>query len=570
MKSLLGILGGCLLWASAAAGQLSPLIEADTTITTTTRIDTVVVADTVITPDTVYHHVMRDTVVQGEVLVPKGHRWLIGQNVTIHGVLRTDSGTIVMRPGSSLTFGYKDPYSYVEGGMRYDSTKAGDWGIWVGHLGVLDIQGTPKRGWAREFHSSWASTDELWIAPTNRGDRLPRRWYPGDSIPQADPRMPVAEIANVTRDVSITGGHIHISSSVPSILKHFTYRDGGVMKPAGNGFQTARFTTGRYAIHLHMMGWGSRGMVVEGVALVGSKSRGFVPHGSNGVTFVDNVAVNAGESVLWWDQGDSTDSTTVDRMLALGVYTPANLAGETPRMKAFTLNSGRGNALRNSVATGTRGGSLSHGFNWPSSADNGEAPAVWVFENNLAHNNEGTGHILWFNDKDPHIQTNTLAYLNANLGGQNGAYTNGQKWVGGLFLDGFEWHSGSALDTVTWTPAGMKDVTIERRVGSPLELGFFNKPTNDNAPATFENCHINPKDGVSKAVLFDAYNLSNPFKLVFKNCRVNGVPMAPGDFHFAVWPAPLTGSWIRIVNADGTGYLMEPNASTQTVNVTPF
>src|SRR5690606_536283 len=93
--------------------------------------------------------VLENDTIKGDVVVPAGETWLIGPNVWIEGNLRTDSGTIAMRPGSSLHFIGANPEEYVGGGMGWDPKYARDIGVWVGRAGVLDIRGTPKVGWNR-------------------------------------------------------------------------------------------------------------------------------------------------------------------------------------------------------------------------------------------------------------------------------------------------------------------------------------------------------------------------------------------------------------------------------------
>ena len=91
--------------------------------------------------------------------------------------------------------------------MAWDASRfQNDIGLWVVRSGALDIRGTPKKGWTRRgMHATWARTDEMYIAPTSMDDYEVRRWYAGDPIPRIDPRVPAAEIVNVTRDIVIEG-----------------------------------------------------------------------------------------------------------------------------------------------------------------------------------------------------------------------------------------------------------------------------------------------------------------------------------------------------------------------------
>lgn len=531
------------------------------------RVDTLVVRDTIVRVDTVvvvridtvyvtgpqppplaWDVELRDTLHVGT-LDLTGLDVLIGPNVQVRGVLLSDSGTIFMRPGSDLTFIGLDSTKVVGGGMRYDSTMVNDYGIFCGGVCQLDIQGTPKTGWTREgCASDWAcATDEMWIAPTATGNtaasQTPRRWYAGDSIPQVDPRVPAAEIANVTRDVNIRNGHIHISSKRTQRIEYAALHGMGIFTPS------ARFTSGRYALHFHMMGLAAEGSVVRGVASINARGRVYVPHQSHGIQLIDNVAVNSRAEVFWWDSKQPTNNTLVEGLLVMGSYVPASEVGETPRHAAVVLNGGTGNVIRHSTVTGARGSSSSHAFNWPSSADN-VTSAVWGFgPGNVAHNNEGACIRLWFNDIDPHIMDGFVTYRCEGPGIENGAYGNAHRYLNGISLDNMVWHSGARVDSVFHQPAGATDLMVEANT-VPLTFGVFNKGFNTHL--TFERCSLINTSGGYKVAITDP-DIVNAYKMRFIRCG-----MVPSDILISAFPAAAAGSEIIIEHEDGRIWRLTP------------
>jgi hypothetical protein len=77
-----------------------------------------------------------------------------------------------------------------------------------------------------------------------------------------------AEVMDLTRNVRIEGtpggpAHVFIRSTKPQSIKYAQIRYTGVLK----GTNTSSGTSGRYGLHFHMMGDGSRGSVVEGVVV---------------------------------------------------------------------------------------------------------------------------------------------------------------------------------------------------------------------------------------------------------------------------------------------------------------
>jgi hypothetical protein len=484
--------------ASALAPQAAPQLGTSAAGSTTEKWDSV----------------LKDVTLKGDVVVPANERWLIGPNVQIAGNLRTEGGTIAMRPGSSLKFLGGDPDKYVGGGMGYEAKFANDIGLWVGSNGVLDIRGTPKTGWNRTGKdATWKSTDEYWIAPTGVDDFVPKRWYPGQPIPQINPLVPAAEVMNVTRDVVIEGpGHIHIHSTKPQRVEYVTLRGMGVSNKKHEGS-----VLGRYALHIHHSGDGSRGTIIRGVAAVNSKGTVFVPHESNGITFTDVVSVNSYGSAFWWDNVDRSNDLIVDRFAASGVYMPRSVTGKTSHETAVSLGGGTNLVIRNSAASGARGSSISHGFDWPSSGDN-EGSAIWDFkEGNVAHNNEGSGVRLWFNSFDDHVIANVITYRHGMAGIENGAYANATLYTNTVSVDDKVVQHASGRATPKGRPARFERITAIARKGPALAIGRLRA-----APSTrteFIDCTLEAGPGSPKVQLANP-ETAQPFIALFRHCGV--------------------------------------------------
>jgi uncharacterized protein YjdB len=502
-----------------------------------------------------WDRVLSNETLKGDILVPVGERWLVGANVKVEGNLRTDGGTIAMRAGSSLTFIGADPEKYVGGGMRYESKFANDYGLWVGGTGLLDIACTPKTSWNRTGSDpTWKSTDEYWISPTALNDFTPRRWSPGQSVPRAHARVPAAEVMNVTRDCEITGpAHIHVSSSRPARIEYVTLRGMGITRSDGA-------TTGRYALHLHMQGEGSRGTVIRGVASIDAGGRVFVPHTSHGVTFIDNVCVNSLADCFWWDEGDFTNDVLVDRLAVSGVHMPREITGRTNSPDGISLGAGVNMTMTNSVVSGLRGAHRTQrGFTWPTSAADRHEPVVWeVFDNNVAHNIDGSGMRFWTNRRDPHDIHNFIAYRNAGVDGrgiENGAYANTVRYFDILLIDNFIEHRSSS-STRNWTGGDNRGSIYERvevrnSVGPALRAGPFN--LHGSGYTEFIDCVLVPGSGFKVMEIHGGSDgLTNPARFSFTRCNIK-----PEDISFspeALASSGAEGSHIIIRNADGSAW----------------
>jgi hypothetical protein len=226
---------------------------------------------------------------------------------------------------------------------------------------------------------------------------------------------------NLERDIEITGeGHIRFEHG--SGKSTISYVEIDLQPPV---------ELGKYPLHWHHAGDGSRGTVVEGVVVKNSTNRAFVPHASNGITFRDTIAKDTVGEAYWWDpppeSGDESNNSndiTYDHVLADGVTSNPDLHSEH-RLTAFLLGGGSGNTVIDSVAMNVAGGKDSSGFFWP---ENVAGPRIWVFENNVAHDNSANGIFVWQNSSLDHVIDGFRGYANGNADIDHGAYSNTYRY----------------------------------------------------------------------------------------------------------------------------------------------
>ena len=335
-------------------------------------------------------------------------------------------GTLEMRPNDGVTHTLRflgvDEESFVGGGVEVLES---DRGLWVTGSGRLDLHGEEKVGWNRTgMDASWSGTDELRVAPHAPGDFGTGGFDSftlGASVPQADSSLPATEVFNLTRSVNIEGtaggrSHVTIMSSVPQEIRYVTFRHMGPRQAEGSDTEGVM---GRYPLHFHVAGDGSRGSVVEGSVVRDSGHRGIVVHSSHGVTVRDNVIYDVFDDAIWWDPGEenaSDDNVFENNFVGLVQVDPA-FQGFT--LSAFNLGRGVGNAANGNVAAGVQGNKNCSGFQWPSGGS-----GLWEFQDNVAHNNRCHGIFVWQNSSPNHTIENFVAYRNNSAGVNHGAYTN--------------------------------------------------------------------------------------------------------------------------------------------------
>lgn len=219
-------------------------------------------------------------------------------------------------------------------------------------------------------------------------------------------------VQNLVRDINIFGeGDIRFEAgSLPSTIRYVNID----LQPLDE--------VGRYPLHWHLVGDGSRGTLVEGVVVANSTNRAFVPHGSNGITFRETIASNIHRQAYWWDLPgsnevcgsgtskricdgvDNSSDILFDRVLSDGAYLNPGEPGFHTQA-AFVLGAGAGNIIRDSAAVNTRGGVNCSGFQWPEFTRNTsrDQPTVWVFEDNYAAAHDCAGIFVWQNDAARHL-----------------------------------------------------------------------------------------------------------------------------------------------------------------------
>jgi G8 domain len=381
-------------------------------------------------------------------------------------------GQLVMRPASAavehrLTFTGVREARFAGGGME---VKGSDVGLWVMDRGTLDLKGASKLSWTRaegalaaganritlrQDPTGWRKGDELVVAPTVaptdpdsgastkaydtatvaavRGRTVtlsrPLRFaHPAVTVDKG--RTLAAEVLNLTRNVALEGtaggrAHVFVRAEGKQSLAGVAIRHMGPRQPAEE-FDAP--VVGRYPLHFHMAGNGSRGSVVSDVVVRDSGGHAFVTHLSNGVTYRDCISHDTMEDAYWWDppteenpEPPPTDDVVYDRCVASLVRHEPEFRGY--RLAGFFLGAGSGNVVKDCVAVGVRGSADACGFIWPEGSE-----GIWVFHDNVAHNNTEHGIFTWQNTGKPHLIERFVAYHNTRAGISHGAYNNGYEY----------------------------------------------------------------------------------------------------------------------------------------------
>ena len=385
-------------------------------------------------------------------------------NVVVEGLLRMQP----RRPDVVHTLRFRDvDESRFVGGGGYPV--ATDVGLWVVGAGALDLAGTPRAGWNRTGRDpSWRAGDLLLRAPQDRGDFATYRTHtPGVPVPVVEgpdgSRHPT-EVFDLTRNVVVEGApgaraHVFVSSTSPQRVRHVLFRWlGPRRRVAQDAFHHAGVTPGRlgasteaeyppgyfsaasaaasepvlgrYPLHFHHCGEGSRGTLVEG-CVVRDSSRAFVPHGSHGITLRDCVAFRIRDDAYWWDERHPTDDLLWEHCAAFDVRHDPVGSGSPA---GFLLGLGRGTTIRDCVAVGVHGGTGAAGFAWPAFASD-RPDNQWVARDLVAHNCAGDGLYVWQDDNKPHRVDDVVGYRNGGSGLVHGAHRNGYRYAGVVLFD---------------------------------------------------------------------------------------------------------------------------------------
>lgn len=457
--------------------------------------------------------------------IPPGEVWAFDPavpTVVESGANVVVLGTLVMRPGDPaiehvLRFVGVDEDAFVGGGMDPVAT---DVGLWVVGDGALDLEGASKTAWGYEWLDDWAG-DEVVAAPTAPGDytTFAQVAGPGD-VPPVNEYGYHAELLNLTRNVRIEGTpegktHVFVRSSRPQSIRYVAIRyvapafgelRGGSRVQGAEERPVGADITGRYGIHFHHNGEASRGSIVEGVVIRDADNHAFVPHASHGITFRDTISYNTANAAYWWDPrsregpSNASNDTVYERAVAALVY-PGD-----GRDSAFNLADGENNSVIDSVAVGVQGrGPSNSGFRWP-----GTEKAIWIFHDNIAHNNAGHGIFVWQNTTGSHVIERFSAYLNGRPGIAHGAYSNSYVYRD-IVLRGNDQRSGS-------------DIAVQSHaVGRPSGDGGTDLQLWENV------------DTGGSIVLLTKHALDPMAPVRFQDCDFSGVVVDEGERNYSIW-----------------------------------
>ncbi|WP_430897593.1 MULTISPECIES: PA14 domain-containing protein [unclassified Paraflavitalea] len=480
------------------------------------------------------------------------------KNIVVTGILTNRS--------KNIEFVGINENNFVGGGMDVLPT---DIGLWVMGSGQLDFQGESKTSWCNvkgdllvgqsvifvDSARNWKVGDEVSISPTNANDFAPEERVisavNGNQItlnsPLSRPHPVVlkpAKILNLTRSINVQGtvtgqSHVFIRSTKPQIIKHVGTRYMGPRKDRG-GSSAKEFVSGRYSWHFHHCMKGSIGSIVEGCIARDGGSHQFVPHVSDGVSFIDDIAYKSKEIAFWWDPGEQTNGAYWNHNIVLGnTWVPGALnpnAEDAPTFSSsgFLFSRGFQNVATNNVVVASALGDVADGggFNWEATLIEG----VWVFKNNEAFNNQGAGIRIWQNSTRNHIIEDFYA-ANNTVGIFHGAYANSYTYRNvNLYANVF---------TVKAASVNSSRVRIENSVldgggliSHPLE--FIHSPLPGEVPILVVNTTI--KGGRNYAVLDN--NAPEVHSVDLVHCNITG--------EIRLDPSAATGETIRIQPAGAT------------------
>ena len=415
--------------------------------------------------------------------VPAGQRWTFDPNVSTTVEVSANvivNGVLEMKPASPavvhvLRFTGVDESKFVGGG---DVPLASDVGLWVAGAGRLDLVGSEKTSWTRASGGiaqgatsvtlasapvGWAPGDDLMIAPTESPasgsayvDPLYgiQRFTTFDeakvtglsgatvSLSQAtvSPHPAVngawtAEVGNLTRNVRLEGtaagrAHVWIKSTSAQTLRNTEIRHMGPRKFMGRTWYYGQIkdpVLGRYGLHFHKSGDGTRGSVVSGSVLRDIGNNAYAMHESNGITFDANIGYRITGDGFWGDLPSNADPNFVVPASSHDIAVTNNLVGsifhepasEGVQAAAYVAIPGQRNVMRGNVAVGVQGSVNSSGYKWrESEGDFG----VWAFQDNMAHNNKLNGLWVWQVTGTVHPIERFTAYYNGDAGVHLGSY----------------------------------------------------------------------------------------------------------------------------------------------------
>lgn len=484
-----------------------------------------------------------------------------------------------------------------------DGIMDSDVGIWMVGTSQIDCEGTNKKVWTKANASllkgttsfavadasGWKQGDEIVICPTRTPGLFEQDWNdaansPIDSFGKEYERRIIksisgntvtidplqfdhltttinpegwftgktmnAWIVNNTNTVKIGGNpgnrsHVLIKSSKPQNIKYVEF---SYMGPRQGGTRPD-IHLGRYPLHFHHAGNGSRGTKIVGCTFHDTGNRTFVPHGSHGITATDNAIIFFHNDAYWYDPQHVTNDLILERNFAGGVV--YGRAGHNTM--GYQFGQGDGNVARENVACGCKMGEIGTGGNFVWNADN---EGVWIFENNIGCCST-TDFFNWQNSPHQHLIKGHLSYNCVDCG-LNGAYINSYNFIDCVFYNGL-WqqkatpgNSTPMFDRCIFDGAKKLPFVVEM-LGSPVPAGV---------PNSFIRCVF--KDYTDTAILMNTHFLAvgevatKAVDLV--SCSFTG-PIAKFT------PDSLFNSYFRIQPASGQAVKITQQGTT---NITPF
>jgi len=343
---------------------------------------------------------------------------------------------------ATIAFRVRDEQAFV-GGFEFEPT---DTGLWVLDGGRLELHGAPVREtWTKIAAparpgdaevvvagdvNDWPAGSDVVVTGTNNGarDQSEQRRITG-AEPAGGGRtrltlekrldFPHAGSPATAGEVGLLSHNVLVTSVDPKNRAHVMFMGGSTGGVTYSEFRSLgpQDVKSRYALHFHLMGDASRGIVVQGNAFRDARNFWVDVHGSNGVTVADNVGFRGRTAGFFLEKVTGHGNAFVHN---LGVNVePSPRLLHRNSIFWFQL----GNAMVGNVAVGATGGELSSGFFIPQAktSENPGTKEPTVVLANEAHGNRN-GFFSWMNQHPPFDVVDLYAWRNQDAGMGWGAY----------------------------------------------------------------------------------------------------------------------------------------------------
>lgn len=292
--------------------------------------------------------------------------------------------------------------------------------------------------------------------------------------PFADGTVEGAEVLFLSRSLRLAGtpsGRTHViimphghhpgegtPAPVAIMMSDVETRWTGPQQPDSSGRPLG--VLGRYSVHLHFLGDGSRGALLRRGVARDAGNHGVVTHASHGVTVEDHICHEFFRGVPYtWDRSSQnppyyalnmSEDILYRRCIASRVR---NVPGADSRLAGFDLVRGRRLRMEDCRAFGVLGGTLSAGLHWTEGeSDDQTGTGVWDVVGFRAHNCvNGTSN--WQNTQNLHRVLQRSRIANSFKGINHGAYANNYHHLG-VEIVGCWW-------PLVWTAQAWHPVTLE-------------------------------------------------------------------------------------------------------------